>query len=261
MAAPETGMYLIQRSRHCTFGVLQPEVAIVAVAGCQDERWIGQVGEGHDLAGGWLTLMQGGEYVSGVSPLVLFKVTLPYGLFVYEAPEGRGRKVGRLMAGEHFVAIEALQQRDSHKYGRLEQGHPLSGGWVMLKTAGGSVFAESLGIMQPADPLLLTIHVGEPDASGFADVVATSMGGDEVAHVRANLGQSVRVCKSAIAEAVGGEQPLALMLVDGCMLSDDKAALSSVLPNSMFRYFARGMLARADQTRTPAHCKHTGSQA
>lgn len=101
-------------------------------------------------------------------------------------------------------------------------------GFMLVKKPDGT---ELLRLFEEAqrEPFVLTLHVGEVSPHGLADVAVTSMGGDEVASIRADLNNRVGSLRTLVSETVEEFASCIFMLPDGSVLSDDSARLGDVL--------------------------------
>lgn len=80
------------------------------------------------------------------------------------------------------------------------------------------------------DALLLTLHVGEADARGVAEVLLTNIGGEELACVRANVDKKMCMLWSGVVSELGYmSKNVYTMLPNGCVLRDGEASLRDAL--------------------------------
>lgn len=164
----------------------------------------------------------------------VYEVTWAGGLAVFdeldplkrkEATRGRWRQ-GMLAEGSQFevCAFDGM-------WGKIGGAHPHRDRWIQLGDGKQSAQVEcAKRVGDLPEPLLLTVHAGDLSPEGLVDVVTTNIGGEEVASLQANLGESVQSLQDAIQRELQEDvQHILLMLPDGSVLHDAHTRLSDVL--------------------------------
>jgi len=163
----------------------------------------------------------------------VYKVANWGGMCVYESLDSyQGNAsngiIGSISRGECVELLEVSpKDKQGNRLGKVGEGHELAGKWALLFSRGFYDMAYRVAdLPSHLDTLVLTLHVGEPDPTGLIDVVATTMGGEEIAHIQVDLAKDTRALKAAMQEELDTAQPINLMKSDGSLLSDLDALLS-----------------------------------
>jgi len=195
----------------------------------------GRVGADHKLKGKYVPLNRGTHELA--PPKGIFEVCRP--LDIFGAVGGR-RKLGTLRAGNeievHSVFAEGrgvgCWERASMWWGKIGGVHPHKDKWVKLGLGQDihQQLTRRVGDLPDMEPLLLTLHAGDPSPDGLVDVVATNIGGEEVASIQADLSQALRTLEEAIVREIEDKgQRILLMLPDGTILHSTHVRLADVM--------------------------------
>jgi len=161
----------------------------------------------------------------------VYKVENCGGMPVYEFLGSRlkeSNRIGTIPRGERVEVFEvSSKDEQGNRLGKVGEGHELASRWALLFSRGYYDMAYRVAdLPSHLDTLVLTLHVGEPDPTGLIDVVATTMRGEEIAHIQVDLAKDTRALKAAMQEELDTAQPINLMKSDGSLLSDLDALLS-----------------------------------
>merc|ERR1712232_459174 len=117
-------------------------------------------------------------------------------------------------------------------WGKIGGVHPHKDKWVKLGLGedGRRQLTRRVGDLPALEPLLLTLHPGDPSPDGLLDFVATNIGGEEVANIQADSSQAVRTLEEAILREIEDKgQRILLMLPDGTILHNLQVRLADVM--------------------------------